>query len=107
MIHVAFGPCRVHASGHAGYAPAGQDIVCAGLSALLAAGVETMAQMEREGLVRIVPPMKMEPGEISLQVQVLRDGERVAGAWELLRTGAALLQRHYGQWIAVSSTETD
>ena len=27
--------CRLEASGHAGYAPAGQDIVCAGASTLM------------------------------------------------------------------------
>ena len=29
---------RLEASGHAGYAPAGQDIVCAGASTLMQAG---------------------------------------------------------------------
>lgn len=31
------GVCRIRASGHAEFAPAGQDIVCAGVSALLCA----------------------------------------------------------------------
>ena len=45
--------CRLEASGHAGYAPAGQDIVCAGAStlmqtlcALLAGEEGTVAQMD-------------------------------------------------------------
>ena len=30
--------CRLEADGHAGYAPAGQDIVCAGASTVISAG---------------------------------------------------------------------
>ena len=40
--------CRLEASGHAGYAPAGQDIVCAGAS--------TLMQTLRDDDVLLVPP---------------------------------------------------
>ena len=35
--------CRLEAAGHAGFAPAGQDIVCAGASTLMQALVSLLA----------------------------------------------------------------
>ena len=39
MIRIRYSPgnCTIHISGHAGYAPQGQDVVCAGVSALYCA----------------------------------------------------------------------
>ena len=40
-----YGPAmRLEAAGHAGYAPAGQDIVCAGVSTLMQALVSLLAR---------------------------------------------------------------
>ena len=42
-----YGPAmRLEAAGHAGYAPAGQDIVCAGVSTLMQALVSLLAGVE-------------------------------------------------------------
>jgi len=42
-----YGPAmRLEAEGHAGYAPAGQDIVCAGVSTLMQALVSLLAGEE-------------------------------------------------------------
>lgn len=56
---------RIHGftvRGHSGYAPRGQDIVCAGVSALTEATVGGLTR--RLGLA---PPERMEDGEISWQ----------------------------------------
>ena len=44
MIKAVYRPakCELEISGHAGYAPKGYDIVCAGISALAAAVYETL-----------------------------------------------------------------
>ena len=42
MIRVTAEPGRLTLEGHAGYAPAGQDIVCAAVSALMLAMAERM-----------------------------------------------------------------
>ena len=43
-----YGPAmRLEAAGHAGYAPAGQDIVCAGVSTLMQALVSLLAGEEK------------------------------------------------------------
>ncbi len=39
--------CRLEAAGHAGFAPAGQDIVCAGASTLMQALVYLLAGEEK------------------------------------------------------------
>ena len=45
-----YGPAmRLEAVGHAGYAPAGQDIVCAGVSTLMQALVSLLAGPECPG----------------------------------------------------------
>lgn len=55
MIRVRFDGAQVTVSGHAGYAPAGQDIVCAAVSALvyaLAGYLEETGQAERVDIRR-------------------------------------------------------
>ena len=53
--------CRLEASGHAGYAPAGQDIVCAGASTLMQTLCALMAGEEASGreTVRTAPSCLM------------------------------------------------
>lgn len=55
MIRVKAGERRITVSGHAGYAPAGQDIVCAAVSALtyaLAGYLEETGQAARSDIRR-------------------------------------------------------
>ena len=55
MIRVRAGERRITVSGHAGYAPAGQDIVCAAVSALtyaLAGYLEGPGQAARSDIRR-------------------------------------------------------
>lgn len=55
MIRVRAGERRITVSGHAGYAPAGQDIVCAAVSALtyaLAGYLEETGQAVRSDIRR-------------------------------------------------------
>ena len=49
MIRAVFGRDRVTVMGHAGYAPKGQDIVCAAVSALVYA---LIGDLQERGLVR-------------------------------------------------------
>ena len=46
MIRAVFGRDRVTVTGHAGYAPKGQDIVCAAASALVFALIGSLRQEE-------------------------------------------------------------
>ena len=80
--------CRMEATGHAGYAPAGQDIVCAGASTLMQAllyllagqeGIRIDASDEPHLCVSAAPPQEAW----------------VDGTFELAKAGFALLAERY------------
>ena len=83
--------CRLEASGHAGYAPAGQDIVCAGASTLMQALVSLLAGEESTR-----SDAWDEPD--GPRLAVVADAPQkpwVEGAFELAKTGFALLAERY------------
>ena len=99
MINVCYseldGPkgmsCRLEASGHAGYAPAGQDIVCAGASTLMQALVYLLA-----GEPNAKTDAWDEPDGPRLAVQVDAPCEAwVQGAFEAAKAGFTLLAERY------------
>ena len=83
--------CRLEASGHAGYAPAGQDIVCAGASTLMQALVYLLA-----GEPNAKADAWDEPDGPRLAVQADAPCETwVQGAFELAKAGFTLLAERY------------
>ena len=83
--------CRLEAAGHAGYAPAGQDIVCAGASTLMQALVSLLAGEESTR-----SDAWDEPD--GPRLAVVADAPQkpwVEGAFELAKTGFALLAERY------------
>ena len=83
--------CRLEASGHAGYAPAGQDIVCAGASTLMQALVYLLA-----GEPNAKTDAWDEPDGPRLAVQVDAPREAwVQGAFEAAKAGFTLLAERY------------
>lgn len=82
---------RLEATGHAGYAPAGQDIVCAGASTLMQALVSLLAGEESTH-----SDAWDEPD--GPRLAVVADAPQkpwVEGAFELAKTGFALLAERY------------
>ena len=83
--------CRLEASGHAGYAPAWQDIVCAGASTLMQALVYLLA-----GEPNAKTDAWDEPDGPRLAVQVDAPCEAwVQGAFEAAKAGFTLLAERY------------
>ena len=83
--------CRLEASGHAGYAPAGQDIVCAGASTLMQTLCALLAGEEgtKSGVWD-------EPDGPSLAVTAAAPQKPwVEGAFEFAKAGFALLAERY------------
>ena len=83
--------CRLEASGHAGYAPAGQDIVCAGASTLMQTLCALLAGEEgtKSGAWD-------EPDGPRLAVTAAAPQKPwVEGAFEFAKTGFALLAERY------------
>ena len=89
MIQVTAEPGRLTLEGHAGYAPAGQDIVCAAASALMLALVE---RMQEKNLVR---ELIMRPGDVRI---TMRGAERET---ELVKCGLQQLQRRFPRYVEV------
>lgn len=82
---------RLEACGHAGYAPAGQDIVCAGASTLMQALVSLLAGEEN-----VRSDAWDEPEGPRLAVTATAPYPPwVEGAFELAKTGFALLAERY------------
>mgnify|MGYP001752594798 FL=1 len=87
-----YGPAmRLEAVGHASYAPAGQDIVCAGVSTLMQALVSLLAGEENAHSDAFD-----EPDGPRLTVTAARPCTAwVEGAFELAKAGFALLAERY------------
>ena len=81
--------------GHADYAPKGQDVVCAGVSALLAAfltylqGIAPAHAVSNDG----VPHLIYEEGEGMLLVMTHGLGGRECEAWRVIMMGLSLIRQ--------------
>ena len=92
--------CRLEAAGHAGFAPAGQDIVCAGASTLMQALVYLLAGEENAHA-----DAWEEPDGPRLAVQADAPcAAWVQGAFELAKAGFTLLAERYPDNILRSSS---
>ena len=89
MIRVTAEPGRLTVRGHADYAPKGQDIVCAAVSALLLALAE---RLQEKNLVR---ELIMRPGYVTI---AMRGAEREA---EVIKCGLRQLERRFPQCVQV------
>lgn len=79
-------------SGHAGYANAGEDIVCAGVSAIGYALLGFLRnEREAKGLSTLV-----EGGNLLICAS---GGERVAAAFEMAYIGLAQISKTYPQYV--------
>lgn len=91
----------VDISGHAGYGPAGADIVCAAVSALGCALVECMLRVEAAGGAEAFQ-CKMAPGRISVDITLKPEAlERAQGMIDAVCAGFGLLEEGYAEWVKV------
>lgn len=92
--------CRIEAAGHSGYAPAGQDIVCAGVSTIMQALVYLLAGVENTD-----SSAWDEPDGPRLCVTAAQPQEKwVEGAFELAKAGFALLAERYPKNLRFEDT---
>ncbi len=88
MIHVVYTKNRLTLRGHADFAPRGQDIVCAAVSALIYALV---AALEEKDAVREV---QIRPGQVSVA-----GTEGCTAEFRVVRCGLAQLAARYPQCV--------
>lgn len=86
--------------GHAGYAPPGQDIVCAACSILAYAAAETALQLHRGGCLACEPSIRLEAGDVRIWCKPTRDYRRTTrDRLETIATGFALLAAQYPEHV--------
>ena len=89
MIEVTFTHQRVTVHGHAGYAPRGEDIVCAAVSALVYA---LIGALEETGQIR---ELVVRPGFVTVAAK--RDDK----AFRVVRCGVSQIAARYPQCVSV------
>ncbi len=89
--------CEFRSRGHTGYAEAGRDIVCAGVSAILQAAV-----LGLEEYLKLRPKVEQEKGYFSCQVE--RDiflNREIDAILETMVLGLRAIEREYPDYIKV------
>ena len=94
----------MEATGHAGYAEKGQDIVCAGASALFYAAAECLSKMGTWEKMSECPVILMRPGYVKLAcVPRITAVEEADLLFRFLETGCKMLAEEYPEYISVVS----
>ena len=88
--------------GHAGSAPAGQDLICAGITALVYGLAQTVwenrEQLEEE------PQVHLSPGDAQIQAKAKPpDTKTLKGAFQTAINGAKLLAVHYPEYVQLTT----
>lgn len=87
----------VSIDGHAGYAPAGQDIVCAAVSMLTC----TLSQWIEDSV--LLARRRQESGDGWFEAEIVaRDIPRVESAMSVFLTGFRLLAKQYPQHVKMA-----
>lgn len=89
--------------GHAGFAPAGKDIVCAGASALALTLAACLRKEDARGTLRLLS-IRQEPGWLEMQATPTLSGlERLSALLEGAEEGFRLLSRQYPEYVVLES----
>lgn len=86
---------KISISGHSGYAPSGQDIVCAGISTLGQTAAMMYAKMEAAGELETFTAEKSN-GTLLLAIKAYKHTKaKAAGIYSFFCTGARLIADSY------------
>lgn len=103
MIHICYSHDGSHhnlqITGHAGYAPAGSDIVCAGVSALSFALLGYLRQMGT-----VVEEAACRKGGLTLRCGA---GTQADAAFQMALAGYQIIARTYPQYAEVDITPSE
>lgn len=87
---------RLDVSGHAGYAPRGEDLICAAVSALLLGLAGYIRRLERQGLVLSATKTEIRPGRARIYLCPEHQVRgQAAGAFGLAAEILTLLGENY------------
>lgn len=97
MTVARYSPGRLEISGHSGFGRRGEDIVCAGISALAAALINFLAEDER------FPSFRVEYGDGYLLIEC--DDEEAGDFFDMTVLGLRNIEAQYPGNLAVESDE--
>ena len=96
--------CLFSCEGHAGYAPRGGDIVCAGISALCTALLRRLEEMSLTGMVRIAR-CDVTDGALELRVETDEDDKMSAlllnDTFAVVLAGLSALEEEYEDYVEI------
>ena len=107
MIQVKFhnypdGRLEMRLAGHAGFAPAGQDIVCAAVTMLVYTAAEALQQAAERGMLSDAPVIVLRPGYALVCARPKRRCRcQVAGIFRTVRGGMDMLAKTFPQCVTV------
>lgn len=104
----ADGSRNLQMQGHAGAAPKGQDLVCAGASTLALTLGRAAARMEEEEMLARPALVRLEAGDTAISVLPRREWAASADAifWTIL-LGLSRLAQAYPQYVQLKGGEQD
>lgn len=90
---------RLH--GHAGSAPAGEDLICAGVTTLAYALAETVSNHAARGALAAEPRIHLSPGEAIITAAPKPTFRKtLQGAFQMAINGINLLATHYPNHVS-------
>ena len=98
MITITHSPGSIKVSGHAGYAPPGQDIVCASVSALTQVFVESVKELTTDKI-----KCEIESGNAVIHYGNL--GERAKLLRDSFLLGVKMIAESYPDHVRIEKTE--
>ena len=101
MITIQFTDTSLHISGHAGCGPAGQDIVCAGVSTLYNTVVLNLLALSEEGVCAVA--YDPAPGKAWVAATPVRWQEAtVKNVFHVIGIGLRAMAEQYSQYLTIS-----
>lgn len=100
-IHVNLAEFRIEAEGHAGQAEAGQDIVCAGISAVMLALLNVLVEEEEKRMLELDWSKDDETGTLRIHVIPIKGIAVITAYFRMAVMGLKAIEQHYGDHIKV------
>lgn len=96
------------AEGHTGTGPHGQNILCAGISALTMAILNTLLEEQEKRHAEVSWSMDEASGSIAIHAQPVNEYRtRIRDYFEVIMTGLRALEQHNGEHMRITEVERD
>lgn len=99
---------RIEAEGHAGQAEKGEDIVCAGISALLQSLLHVLIMEEEDDYIRLEWFMDERTTTIRIHAMPYNWRKEIIRAYfKMAEVGLKAIEKNYGEYVKITKEEQD